>query len=103
MTTLRAILAIMAIIVALYFVAMNWWALVASERNKKKGIAGHHSTVPLVSFVLAGLVAYPLYPFTPKSWIGLIPLVDIGNWALIIGLPYAMAKGAFRKKSPDKE
>ncbi len=103
MTTLRAILAIIAIIVALYFVGMNWWSLIASERNKQKGIDRHHSTVPLVSFILAGLVAYPLYPFTPKTWIGLIPLVDIGNWALIIGLPYAMAKGAFKKKSSDEK
>jgi len=102
MNILRAAIAIMVIVVAVYFVIMNWWSVIASEGNKRKGIARHHSTVPLVSFVLAGLVAYPLYPFTPKSWIGLIPLVDIGNWALIIGLPWALAERVFKKKSPDE-
>ncbi len=89
-------------LLAAYIVVMNWGCVIASERNKRKGIDKHHSTVPFISLILAGVLAYPLYPFTPKWWIGIIPAVDIGNWMLVIGLPWAIARGAFKKESPNK-
>lgn len=102
MIALRTSGAIIAMLLAAYIVVMNWGCVIASERNKRKGIAKHHSTVPLFSLLLTGMIAYPLYPFSPKWWIGIIPAVDIGNWMLIIGLPWAIVHGMFRKKSPNR-
>jgi len=101
MTALRASASIVLLLVAACIVVMNWGCVIASERNKRKGIDKYHSTVPLVSLILAGF-AFPLYPFVPKGWIGIVPAVDIANWILIIGLPWAIARGAFKKKSPNK-
>ena len=30
-----------------------------------------------------------------------IPAVDIGTWMLIVGLPWAIVTGAFKRKSPE--
>lgn len=84
-------------LLAAYVAAMNWACVIASEINRRKKIDKHHSTVPAVSLILAGL-AYPLYPFSPRWWIGLIPILDVGTWMLIIGLPWAIAHGAFKKE-----
>ena len=103
MTTLRTSIAGIAMLLAAYIVVMNWGCVIASELNKRKGIDKHHSTVPLISLILAGVIAYPVYPFCPKWWIGIIPAVDIGNWMLIIGLPWAIAQGMFKKgESPNQ-
>ena len=96
MNGLRITVAVILILLAAYIAAMNWGCVIISMRNKRRGIHKHHSTVPLVSLILAAL-ADSVYPFNSKAWIGIIPAVDIGNWALIIGLPCAIAKGAFRK------
>ena len=88
-----------AIILALFaacFMVMNWSCVIVSERNKRRGIDKHVSTVPLISVILAGL-AYASYPV---RWIGVIPAVDIGNWIFIIGFPWALAKGFFKKEPP---
>jgi len=61
---------------------MNWGCVILSLRNKKKGIDRHHSTVPLVSLLLA-YFAFGMYPYLQKSWIGIIPLLDIGNLTLL--------------------
>ena len=98
MTILRATIAGIAMLLAVYVVVGNWGCVIASERNKRKGINKHHSTIPLISLILAGIIAYLLYPFTPKWWIGIIPALDIGNWILIIGLPWAIATGTFKGK-----
>ena len=97
MTTLRAIVAVIVLILAAYIAVMNWGCVIASEINRRKGIDKHHSVVPALSLIFAGVLAYPLYPFTPKWWIGLIPAFDIGTWVLIIGLPWAIATGMFKK------
>ena len=103
MTILRASIAGIVMLLAAHIAVMNWGCVIASEINKRRGIDKHHSTVPLISLILAGVVAYPLYPFTPKWWIGIIPAVDIGTWMLIIGLPWAIAHGIFKKKeSPNQ-
>lgn len=96
--TLRVIGSILLMLLAAYIVIMNWGCVIVSKRNKSKGIDKYHSTVPFVSFILASF-AFVLYPFTPKGWIGIIPLVDISNWMLLIGLPWVIVRGVFRKES----
>lgn len=98
MTALRACGAVILMLCALFIVIMNWICVIASERNSRRGIDKHHSTMPMLSLIFAGL-AYLLYPFTPKWWIGIIPAVDIGTWLLLIGLPAAIVQGAFKKES----
>ncbi len=100
MNVTRTIGAILIILLGLFIVVMNWYCVIVSMRNKSKGINKHQSTVPLISFLLSA-VAYALYPFIPKWWIGIIPAIDIGNWTLIVGLPWAIAKGAFNKETPN--
>jgi hypothetical protein len=101
MTELRISIVVILMLMAAYVAVMNWGCVIASERNRRRKIDKHVSTVPLISFILAGL-AYEVYPFSPKGWIGIIPAVDIGNWMLVIGLPWAIAKKALRKGPPNK-
>jgi hypothetical protein len=84
---------------------MNWGCLIVNKRNKRKGIDKHHSMVSmvsLISLITAGL-AYFIYPSEPKSCIGLIPILDIGNWMLIVGLPIAIVQGTFTQKAKNTE
>lgn len=97
MNELRTIGALLLLLFAGYMAMMNWGCVIASMRKRRKGIDKHHSTVPLISLILSAL-AYAVYPFTPKGWIGIIPALDIGNWMLVIGLPWAIAKRAFKKR-----
>ena len=96
MIAMRTTIAIILMFLAGYIVMMNWGCVIVSMLNKRRRIDRHHSTVPLISFLLTA-VAFEVYPFMPKGWIGIIPAVDIGNWMLIIGLPCAIATGAFKK------
>jgi len=98
MNALRTIAASLLILFSAYVALMNWGCVVVSMINKRKGIDKHHSTVPLVSLICAGMLAYPIYPYAPKWWITMIPAIDIGNWMLIIGLPVAIFQGMFRKE-----
>ncbi len=98
MNELRFGAAVILMLMAGFVVVMNWGYVIANEWNKRKGIDRYYSTVPLVSFFLAGILAYQLYPFSPKAWIALIPALDIGNWILLIGLPTAIARGALKRK-----
>ena len=102
MNELRIIAASLLMLFGAYCAVMNWGCVIASMRNKRKGIDKHHSTVPLISLIAAGL-AYFIYPLQPKSWIGLIPALDLGNWMLVIGLPCAIAQGAFKGKEKNTE
>ncbi|OGV66198.1 MAG: hypothetical protein A2283_06635 [Lentisphaerae bacterium RIFOXYA12_FULL_48_11] len=101
MNTLRIIAAVVIMLFAASICAMNWGCVIISMRNKKNGTDKHQSTVPLVSLILAMLVNL-LYPFTQKWWIWIIPVIDIGNWMLVVGLPRAIAKGAFKKGPPGR-
>lgn len=100
MTEIRANIAIILLLLACLMVVMNWSCVIASERNKRRGIQKHVSTVPLLSLIFAGL-AHTLSPWTPKWWIAIIPAGDIGNWMLAIGFPWAIATGAFKKGPPN--
>ena len=95
MKEIRIGVAVILALVAACFAVMNWSCFVANERNKRRGIEKHVSTLPLISFLLAGL-AYTSYPI---RWIGIIPAVDIGNWIFIIGFPWLIAKDLFKKES----
>jgi hypothetical protein len=101
MTELRIGIAVILMLMAGYVAVMNWGCVIASEHNRRRGIQKHHSTVPLISLILTAL-AFEIYPRTPKGWIGIIPAADIGNWMLIIGLPWAIAKGMFKKGTPNQ-
>jgi hypothetical protein len=83
--------AVLLILFAGYIAVMNWVCVIVSLRNKWKGVDKHHSVIPLISVVISG-AAYALYPSSPKEWIAIIPLADIGNWMLVIGLPWALVK-----------
>ncbi len=98
MTELRIVIASLLILLGAYVAVMNWACVVAITRNKRQGIDKHHSTVPLVSLVLA-ILAYFIWPLETKAWMLLVPVLDIGNWLLLIGLPIAIAQGAFKSDS----
>jgi hypothetical protein len=88
METTRLILAIIVLLLAVYVVAMNWGCVIVSIRNKRRGIDRHHSTVPVISFILAAL-AHVIYPKADKNWMIVIPLLDIANWSLLT-LPFVL-------------
>ncbi len=97
MQTLRLSISIVLMLMAVAIVAVNWSCFIKTERNKRKGINKHHSTVPLLSVILAGL-GFSTYPFSRGAWIGIIPAVDIGNWLALVGFPLAIARGSLKKK-----
>ena len=82
MTTTRLILSIVILLITSYIIVMNWCCVIISMRKRKRGIDRYYSMVPLVSILLAYL-AFGLYPYPQKNWIGSIPLLDIGNWTLL--------------------
>jgi len=86
MANARLILSIIVLLAAGYVIVMNWIYVVTSLLNKKRGIDRHYSTVPFVSILLA-YMAYDLYPYSGKIWIGIMPFLDIGNW-MLLGFPY---------------
>jgi hypothetical protein len=96
MTTARLILAIVILVLALCIVAMNWGSVIGNMRNKRKGVAHHYSTVPIVSFILAAL-SYIVYPRPDKGAALIIPLLDVANWRLLL-LPIAMIRQTKTKK-----
>jgi hypothetical protein len=98
MDTTRLILAIMILLLAAYIVAMNWGCVIVSIRNKRRGIDRHHSTVPVVSFILVAL-AHLIYPRPDKNWMIFIPLLDIANWSLLT-LPFVLFQ-EWRKKNTE--
>jgi hypothetical protein len=74
---------------------MNWASAIASIRNKQRGTHRHVSTIPVLSFILAG-VAHTIYPWQQKAWIILVPLLDVANWSLL-WLPVALIRESKRK------
>ena len=85
------------LIAALYVVTMNWGCVIASSRNKARGIDRHHSTVPVVSFLLAFLALF-MWPYWPQKWVLLVPALDIANLSLLFW-PFVLIYQAIRKRS----
>ena len=103
MIMLRVTLSILVMLIALFIVVANWGCVITSEMNKRRGIDRHHSVAPVISLLLVGLIAVPLYPWTPKWWMWILPAVDIGTWMFVVGFPWALAKGMFKRDKPSKE
>jgi len=97
MTTARFIVAIAILLLAAYIVVMNWGCMIVSMRNKRRGIGRHHSTAPVVSFILTALASL-IYPRPDKMWMISIPLLDIANWNLL-RLPMVLIREARAKKT----
>jgi hypothetical protein len=86
---------------------MNWCGIISSTLNRRKGIHKNYSVGPFISAVFA-VMAYIVYPFRLKGWVFIIPVIDIGNWTGLIGLPLATMRGAFKgaftfKKEPPRD
>ena len=96
MTTARLIIMIVILFFALCIVAINWSSVIRNMRNKRHGIHRHHSTIPIVSFILAAL-SYIVYPRPDEGAALIIPLLDIANWRLL-WLPIALIRQARTNK-----
>lgn len=96
MNSLRIIVSSLFLILGSYITIMNWGCLIVSMINKKKKIDKHHSMVPVISLVAIAL-AYFLFPSGKKIWFWIIPIIDIGNWVLIFGLPFVLVREVFKK------
>jgi hypothetical protein len=90
MDTLRLILATIVLLFAGHIVAMNWVCVIVSIRNRRRGIDRHYSTVPVISFILAG-VAHITCPKADKNWMFVIPVLDIANGSLLM-LPFVLLR-----------
>jgi hypothetical protein len=101
MTIVRFILAIAIPLFAAYVVVMDRGCVIVSMRNKRRGIDRHHSTVPIVSFVLAAL-AYLVYPHPDRTWMISVPLLDIANWSLLWP-PVVLIRASRTKKITEPE
>jgi len=100
--TSRFATAVILLLMAAYPTVLNGRGFILNIRNRRRGIDKHYSAGPFLSAMLA-IVAYSIYPSTPKGWILIIPLIDIGNWAVLIGLPVLAirgSKGALQKRPP---
>src|SRR5262245_9696969 len=97
MTILRFGVALVLTVFAVYVVVMNWACVFVTWRNKRHGVEGYHSTVPIVTVPLA-VAALLAYPSPPVSWCWLVPLVDIGNWRLLL-LPAIVVRGARHRRA----
>ena len=96
MTPIHFILALAILVFAAYIVVMNWGCVIVSMRNKRRGIDRHHSTVPIISIILAAL-AYFIYPRPDKMWMFSVPLLDIANWSLL-WLPVVLIRESRTKR-----
>ncbi len=100
MTILRFIVSFAVLLLAAHIAVMNWGCVITSFRNKKRGIDQHHSTAPILSALLT-LVAMMLCPrHDLVAWMLLVPLLDIGNWILLLSLPLLIFE--LIKKKPIK-
>jgi hypothetical protein len=97
MVALCFAVSILFVLGATFVAVMNWACVIASERNKRKGIDQHHSMVPVVSLVL-GLLGLFFFPFPKGFWILIIPLADLSLWNLLF-FPFFIIAYYWKKKS----
>jgi hypothetical protein len=97
MTVARFIIAVGILLFAAFIAVMNWRCVITTMRNKKRGIDRHHSTVPVASVVLTGL-ACMVYPGSSKLWMLSVPMLDIGNWAILC-MPVLLIREMRKKRS----
>lgn len=88
---------ILFLLAAIYVVVGNWACLIATLRNKRKGIDQHHSMVPVVSVILA-VLGMLFFPFPKGMWILVIPLADVSLWNLLF-FPFFIIAYYCKKKT----
>jgi uncharacterized membrane protein len=83
-------LAVLLAVIALSVIVMNYACVIASYRNRLRGIDRHHSTLPLVPQILLVLAdrASSIAParVLPWPWLLGLALADIGLWVLLVAL-----------------
>src|SRR3954454_19885828 len=79
------IVSLALLLFAAYIAVMNWGCAIVSLRNKRRGIDQYHSTVPIVSFVITA-IAIVVHPRPHKAWMLAVPLLDVGNWVVVLGV-----------------
>lgn len=82
---------------ALYLAAMNGMNFVRGIRNERRGIEQRISLVPVVSLVVA-YVAFAAAPEAVRWWMWLGAILDIGNWAALIGVFYGIPRAILTAK-----
>lgn len=83
MTTLRYGVAGAVLFLAVLVAARNWYRL-CRPRSRPRG--QDTETVPLLSIGLTAFAAW-IHPGQGKSWMLLVPLLDIATWLVVI-LPF---------------
>lgn len=81
MATLRLVISAALVLAALYVTVMNGACAYLSRRNRRQGIAKHHSTIPLVVEILLILAAL-LSPEIPRLPLAIMALADVSLWQL---------------------
>lgn len=94
----RTIVAVLLVAFAAYVVVMNWMCAIISLRNRRKGIDKHHSTVPVLSIIII-IIAAIVYPRDAKWWMGVWPLLDVGNWQMV-RVPFLLISERRSERSP---
>ena len=101
MTTVRFIACIASALLAMLFILFNWSCVIGNPRGRHKENDKHKSFAPLLSVILAA-ISYWLCPYNWAHWLWILPAIDIGNWAVVVGLPWAVATGMFRSDENGK-
>ena len=73
----------------IYIVGVNYWCIIVSERNKRKGIDKHHSVSPFIG-PISYLVGTLLSPLKIGVHVLIVSALDPGTWLIVLGLPYAL-------------
>ena len=102
METIRLIISLVFLCIATLVVIGNACCVYVSFRNRKREIDRHHSTVPLVSAILAGL-GYSLYPYSQAAWFWLLPFFDMGNWILFFAVPTLLRENIISGNMPEDD
>jgi hypothetical protein len=92
----RTIIAGIFLLAAIYVAVANWACVIISVRNQRRGVDRHHSTVPIITVLLAAL-ALLAWPFQPKLWILLIPILDMAHLNLLLS-PFWFVLHVCRKR-----
>ena len=90
------------VLLAAYFAGMNWWGFLANIRNRRRGIHKHYSPAPFLSAVVAisvSIAARNLGFFPVARWILIIPVLDIGNWEVLIALAMLVTRRPGKNKA----
>lgn len=91
----RTIIATVLLVFAGCIVLMNWGCVIVNLRNQKKGIDKYYSMFFVFQTILV-LIAFLLYPHTPKWWIWIFALLDLSNWSFL-SVPFCLIAERMKK------